>query len=459
VRLAYSWALWIDEQGDGRFCRDNRVQHLKPFWPCFPSHVCHAGEIAARAGEAGDKSSCDWVDCYREHDRDRRSRCLGGERCRSAADRGNHCHLTINQIGRQCGQSIVAVLVSGRDDQNGQKSRRISNVVLVRLPSLEGGVRKAGNRLRITTQLVEAETGAHLWADKFDGSLEDVFDLQDQITDRVVGIVEPSLRRSEVERSRRKHPENLGAYDLYLRALPYMVSVMPADARIAAGFLDDALKLDPNYIAAKAFRAWCHEICFTTEPGFVEAERNAGVHHARAVIASSTDDATALAIAALPMLHLAKDHEAALSTIERALSLNASCATALYMGAHVHAFRGNSAVATAYAERALRLSPFDPLLYEAHLALALASLQTERYDEAASRLAKAVQANSGFSTLYFFCAMVLGLAGRADEAAPIARRGLELEPGFRSRVIFEFGLVPAILDKLVEGARKLGLPE
>ena len=139
---------------------------------------------------------------------------------------------------------------------------------------LEGGVRKAGNRLRITTQLVEAETGAHLWADKFDGSLEDVFDLQDQITDRVVGIVEPSLRRSEVERSRRKHPENLGAYDLYLRALPYMVSVMPADARIAAGFLDDALKLDPNYIAAKAFRAWCHEICFGLSkpkemPGFI----------------------------------------------------------------------------------------------------------------------------------------------------------------------------------------------
>ncbi len=324
---------------------------------------------------------------------------------------------------------------------------------------LEGGVRKAGNRLRITTQLVEAENGAHLWADKFDGALEDVFDLQDQITDRVVGIVEPSLRRSEVERSHRKHPENLGAYDLYLRALPYMASVMPSDARIAAGFLDDALKLEPNYIAARAFRAWCHEICFTTEPGFVEAERTAGINHARAVIASSTDDATALAIAALPMLHLSKDYEAATSTIERALSLNVSCATALYMGAHIYAFRGNPTVATSYAERALRLSPFDPLLYEAYLALALASLQAERYDEAASRFAKAVQANSGFSTLYFFNAMVLGLAGRAEEAAPLVRRGLELEPGFRSRVIFEFGLVPVILDKLAEGARNLGLPE
>src|SRR5580698_6992260 len=102
---------------------------------------------------------------------------------------------------------------------------------------VEGGVRKSGSRLRVSAQLVEAETGAHLWADKFDGELKDVFDFQDRITDSVVGIVEPSVRRSEIERSRRKRPENLDAYDLYLRALPHMVSLMPADARIAAGLL------------------------------------------------------------------------------------------------------------------------------------------------------------------------------------------------------------------------------
>jgi len=324
---------------------------------------------------------------------------------------------------------------------------------------LEGGVRKAGNRLRITAQLLEAETGVHLWADRFDGALEDVFDLQDQITERVVGIVEPSLRQSEIERSRRKHPENLDAYDLYLRALPHMASVMPADARIAAGFLEDALKSDPNYAAAHALLAWCHEICFTTEPGFVEAERMAGIRHTRAVIASSTDDATALAVAAVAISHLGKDYEAARGAIERALSLNPSCATALYFGAHVHAFSGNSAVATAYAERALRLSPFDPLRFEAHMALGFAALQEARYDEAVLRVAKAVQANSGFSSLYFLYAMVLALAGHAEEAGPIVQRGLELEPSFRSRVFFEVGIVPAIADKLAEGARILGLPE
>jgi adenylate cyclase len=111
---------------------------------------------------------------------------------------------------------------------------------------LEGGVCKAGNRLRITGQLIEAETGAHLWADSFDGALDDVFALQDQITGTVVGIREPSLQKSEIERARRKHPGNLDAYDLCLRALPPLSSLAPSDARIAAGFLEDAPRLEPN---------------------------------------------------------------------------------------------------------------------------------------------------------------------------------------------------------------------
>jgi len=190
---------------------------------------------------------------------------------------------------------------------------------------LEGSVRRAGERVRVTAQLLEAETGTHLWADRFDGALEDVFNLQDQITERVVGIVEPSLRQSEIERSRRKHPENLDAYDLYLRALPHMISAMPADARIAADFLKDALKLDPNYAAAHAVLAWCHEICFM-RGGHDEADKAAGVRHARAAITSGTDDATALAIAGFVMGYLGKDPKAALGAIERALSLNPSSA-------------------------------------------------------------------------------------------------------------------------------------
>jgi len=323
---------------------------------------------------------------------------------------------------------------------------------------LEGGVRKAGDRLRITAQLLEAETGAHLWADRYDGALEDVFDLQDRITDSVVGIVEPSLRRTEIERSRRKRPENLDAYDLYLRAVPHMATVMPADARIAAGLLEDALRLDPHYAAAQALLAWCHEIFFA-RAGLDEADKTAGTEHARAVIASGTDDATALAIAAFAITMLSKDHATALSAIDRALSLNASCAMALYFGAYINAVSGEPATATIHANRALRLSPFDPLAFMAHAAFGVAAVQEAHYDEAASHFAKAVQANPRFSTLCFFQVASMALAGRKEEARSMVQRLLELEPGFRLRVVFEVGIVRAVADRFAEGARILGLPE
>ncbi len=141
---------------------------------------------------------------------------------------------------------------------------------------VEGGVRKAGAKLRVTAQLVEGETGAHLWAQKFDGELKDVFEFQDQITESVVGIVEPSVRRSEIERSRRKRPESLDAYDLYLRALPRMATISVENAPVAAGLLRDALNLDPNLAVAHAYLAWCHQIIFT-HAGFHEADKIAGV--------------------------------------------------------------------------------------------------------------------------------------------------------------------------------------
>jgi adenylate cyclase len=323
---------------------------------------------------------------------------------------------------------------------------------------LEGGVRKAGARVRITAQLIEAETGAHLWADRYDGALEDVFDLQDQITDRVVGIVEPSLQRTEIERSRRKHPDNLDAYDLYLRALPHMASITPADAKIAAGILEGALKLDPNYAAAHARLAHCHEIFFS-QLGFDDAERDAGLRHARFVTASATDDATALAIAAFQISLLSKDHEGAANAIERALSLNPSCAAALYFGALIYAFSGKLAAATVHANRALRLSPFDPLAFQAHTALGFVSFLEGRYDEAASHHARAVHASPRFGVLYFNQAMALALAGRLEEARPIVRQALALQPDFRTRVYAESGMTPEFLAKIAEGARALGLPE
>ena len=323
---------------------------------------------------------------------------------------------------------------------------------------LEGGVRKAGSRLRVTAQLVDAETGSHLWANKFDGAIGDVFDFQDRITDQVVGIVEPSLQRSEIERSRRKRPGSLDAYNLYLRALPHVMQLTPLQVRIGAGFLEDALKLDPNYAAAHALISLCHEICYGQD-GFDEAEKIAGLRHARAAISSTSDDATALAIAAMMIAHLGRDYEAALNAIERALSFNVSSAAALYFGAHIYAFRGDCVRANEYASRALRLSPFDPWAYEAHVAFAMAAVREDRYDEAASHLARAAQANSSFSSPRFLQAMTLALAGSIEEARQVVRGALELQPGFRTRLVFEIELLPEFADKLAEGARLLGLPE
>jgi adenylate cyclase len=124
---------------------------------------------------------------------------------------------------------------------------------------LEGSVRKAGQRVRITGQLIDATSGTHLWADRFDGSLEDVFDLQDKVASSVAGVIEPTLRQAEIERARRKRPDSLDAYDLYLRALPFAYTSMPEDAEKALGYLEQAIKLEPDFAVAHAIIAWCQE--------------------------------------------------------------------------------------------------------------------------------------------------------------------------------------------------------
>src|SRR5271166_4237293 len=261
---------------------------------------------------------------------------------------------------------------------------------------LEGSVRKSETRLRVTAQLVEAETGAHLWADKFDGDLKDVFNLQDRITERVVGIVEPSVQKFEIERSRRKRPESLDAYDFYLRALPFVRPLDPESAPIAAGLLNDALKADPNFALAHAYLAWSHQIRFA-RADFDEAEKALAMRHARAAITNEVDDATALAIGAYVIGLLGKDAPSALEAIRRALSFNPSSAAAHFFGGFLYAWSGDPVRGTDLAERALRLSPFDPLTYQAHLAFAVATLLQGRYEESAGWWERCSRANPKFA--------------------------------------------------------------
>jgi adenylate cyclase len=225
---------------------------------------------------------------------------------------------------------------------------------------LEGSVRKGGNRVRITAQLIDTTNGAHLWADRFDGLLEEVFELQDKVAISVAGVIEPTLRQAEIERARRKRPDSLDAYDLYLRALPYAVAAMPEDADKALPLLGQAIELEPDFPAAHAMIAWCHEQRYL-RGGMQEETKNAALRHARQAIAAGGDDAAALATAGFVIAVAGRDYETALTAFDRSFALSSSSALALSFSSIVRAWKGDDAIAVEQANRALRLSPFDPM--------------------------------------------------------------------------------------------------
>jgi len=323
---------------------------------------------------------------------------------------------------------------------------------------LEGGIRKAGRRLRITAQLIEAENGAHIWADRFDGAVEDIFDLQDEITEKVVAIIEPNLIRAEIERSARKRPESLDAQDLIWRALPHTRTWRPADSRIAIKFLESALALESNNAYAHAQIANCRYNCFIYG-GLDPNDRDEAVRHARIVVTSAADNANALSMAALYVALLDKDYAAAKAAIDRALSHNPSSAQTHFLGAFILAVGGDCLEARTLATRALRLSPRDTIAFMAHHALGVCDLYDGKFDEACAHYGRAVQSGPARAYLYMDHAAVLSLAGRTEEAKKVARHGLDLEPNWRIRLHSEIGYAPEIADKLIAGSRLLGLTD
>jgi adenylate cyclase len=325
---------------------------------------------------------------------------------------------------------------------------------------LEGSVRRGGNRVRITAQLIDATSGAHLWADRFDGSLEDVFDLQDQVAISVAGVIEPTLRQAEIERARRKRPDSLDAYDLYLRALPFAYTSMPEDADKALGFLEQAIELEPDFPVAHAIIAWCQEQRYL-RGGLNEDAKATALRHARLAIGTGGDDATALAVAGLVIGFLEPcEYESALDAFDRSLALSNSSALALGLSALTRAWHGESAIAIEQAELALRLSPFDPLTNQRHMAIAIAQFVAGRFEESAVAANRSVQANPRFSPPYWMRAAALANLGRIDEAKTVAQRLLEVQPQFTIASITSAPFAnPEILAALGHALRRVGLPE
>ncbi|HXQ53249.1 MAG TPA: adenylate/guanylate cyclase domain-containing protein [Stellaceae bacterium] len=326
---------------------------------------------------------------------------------------------------------------------------------------LEGSVRKGGNRVRITSQLVDAQTGAHLWAERYDRALDDVFALQDEITLSVVSAIAPSLRTAEIERVKRKRPDSLAAWELVFRAWPYLYSRMPADADQAIPLLRKALELEPGYAIAHAALAWCFHARFY-RGGLHDADDVASVEHARATIESGNDDATALAIAAFVLSTCReRDLATALGLFERAIALSPSCAIALGYGAATLAMAGQTDLAIERALQALRLSPFDPFRYAPYGTLSFAYFLKGRFDEAAETARRSVENNPRFSGLYKFLVAALVRLGQLEAAKTTAKQLMTLQPQFTiGLVAAEYASVPRDgLAAFLDALRQAGLPE
>jgi adenylate cyclase len=324
---------------------------------------------------------------------------------------------------------------------------------------LEGSVRKGGGRVRITAQLIDAGTGAHLWADRIEGSLEDVFDLQDRVASSVAGVIEPALRQAEIVRAQRKRPESLDAYDLYLRAFPIAFATTPQIVDKALDLLERAIAIASDYAAAHALIAWClhTRFCFG---GGADDVRLAALRHARIAIAAGGDDATALAIAAFVIGILEHDYDTAFNGFAQSLALSPSSALALGLSSLIRVWSGDDATAVEHANQAIRLSPFDPMIFCPYIALAYAHFFTGRFEEAAAAAGGAAQANPGFSIPAVLRTVALVRLGRKDDAATSVRRLQELVPDFTvSRSVPQIFRSPERFAKLAEALREAGLPE
>jgi adenylate cyclase len=288
---------------------------------------------------------------------------------------------------------------------------------------LEGSVRKAGNRVRITAQLIDALSGRHLWADRFDGSLEDVFELQDQVAISVAGVIEPTLQAAEIRRAAERPTQDLTAYDFYLRALPHVFYFFARDRNTRAlDLLKRAIERDPGYGPALAAAAMCHaEIDVNGWADDREANRRTSVDLARRALQAAPDDPEVLGPAAFVLGWYGQDIDAAVGLIDRCLHLNPSSARSWYFSAVLRLFVGDPDLAIDHFEASMRLSPRDR--FGAPLTgIGGALLFSRRFEEAATTLRASLEQHPTFPLTYRFLAACYAHMGRIDEAREIVEQ-------------------------------------
>jgi TolB-like protein len=327
---------------------------------------------------------------------------------------------------------------------------------------LEGSVRKAGNRMRIAGQLIDAQTGAHLWANRFEGALEDMFDLQDHVTSSVVGAIAPKLEREEIKRARRKPTENLDAYDYYLRGLASARRWTKDANSEALQLFCKAIQLDPGLACAYGMAAWCYMQRKTrgwmTERVQESAE---GTRLARKAVHLGGDDPVALCMGAYVLAFVAHEFDDAMAFVDRGLAVNPNLAQAWNLSAWVRVWRGETDLALDHAAHAMRLSPLDPSAYAMHGAMAYAYFLAGRYDVASSCAEKSMRDNPKFLHSICISAASNALAGRLEPAQKAMARALEFNPDLRASNLRDLAPFrrPEDLATFAKGLRQAGLPE
>ena len=325
---------------------------------------------------------------------------------------------------------------------------------------LEGSVQRAGQRIRINVELVEAETGANVWTGRHDGTLDDIFDLQDRITEQVAGALQPSIRLAEIERSRRKPPEDLGAYDYAIRAMPHAWALEEEESAKALELLDKALEIDPDYPLALSLAGWCHaQRSVYNWAADAEKSQSLALQLAERAAQLSSDDPLILAVlgAAHTFVH---NLGTARVLLERAVAIDPNAAWAWSRLAWIDVYSGRAEPAVEKFERALRLSPLDPMNFNNYVGIGSTHEIREDYEQAIAFYLRGLEERPHARWLYRHLASAYAGAGRMDEAARAFDQMMRVYPDmtaakFRQAMVFKTDAI----DRMVANLKSLGLPD
>ena len=327
---------------------------------------------------------------------------------------------------------------------------------------LEGSVRKAANRVRITGQLVDAASGGHLWAQRYEGTLDDIFDLQDRISESVVGAIAPQLERAEIERAERKPTESLDAYDHFLRGMARFHAGTQDGLDNALSCFRKAIALDPEFASAYGMAAWClFSRSLNGRMNDPEQEIAEGTRLARCAVDLGKSDAVALARGGHALAHFSRDLDTGIDFLDRALVLNPNLAAAWFLGGYLRLFRGEPEEAINRFEHAIRLSPLDSEMFRMQTGVALAHLIARRFDIASSWASKAFREVPVLVLPGAVIAASHALAGRMEEAFGAIQHLLKFNPALRLASLEKW--LPfrrqEDLATFAQGLRTAGLPE